>query len=218
MNVRGAEDLSRLNNGYNKGENVVSTCLATTRVLVIAGVVITVASSLACRPPQELPGGRRSSGMSHSRTARASRSMSRVPPQKRGTPSQSKLPDLKITNVMIQPKPPVVGGYATITRGEDYSVRCEVANVGQGAVTGAVAVEITWGCQGPGTGATRTLVVNGGLAAGAKKTSSATPLKISTNRPHGLCKLKLTADPDDIWRESDESEASNIWKVTIKVH
>jgi CARDB len=125
-------------------------------------------------------------------------------------------PDLRITDVRVDPKPIVVAGMDTIVRGTTYSFTLEVSNVGQGSVPGAVAVSIGYGCQGPGLGGTSSVTALGPIGPGEKQlTSPAFSLTIPADRLPGTCSFRFEVDPSNLYQESDES---NMREMTVSVN
>lgn len=129
------------------------------------------------------------------------------------------LPDLTITDVRVEPMPVVIAGRSTIVRGTTYSFTFEVSNVGEGSIPGA-AVSIDYGCQGPGMGKIGPWVVaRGPIGPGESKlTEPPYTFVIPADRMPGTCGFAFMVDPDNIYEESDESPASNIWEMTLGVN
>jgi hypothetical protein len=129
------------------------------------------------------------------------------------------LPDLKITDIKVEPVPVVVENLSVLVRGTSYAFRFEVANEGKGPVAGNIAVSVDYGCSGPGIGATGNIVVTGrGLGPGERAFTGPFTINIPVDRAPGSCNFKFKVDPDNIWKESDERESSNVWTTSVRVH
>lgn len=147
------------------------------------------------------------------------------PPKQTPTPTpntptptpNTPLPDLTISDIQIEPKPPVIQGYAALVRGRDYSFRVQVTNKGPGPWSGGVAVSVDYGCQGPGWGASNIGVsFGGGLNVGESRFSSPFTVNIPVSKAPGTCRFKFTVDPDNVTKEEDER--NNVWETTVSVY
>jgi hypothetical protein len=130
------------------------------------------------------------------------------------------LPDFRITDVGVEPKPIESAGRATIVRGTRHSFVFEVTNEGQGAGPGAVEVRISYGCQGPDIAGREAFVnARGPIGPGETRlTEPAFTVIIPADESPGTCDFEFMVDPLNIYQESDESPASNIREMTVEVH
>jgi hypothetical protein len=139
-----------------------------------------------------------------------------TPGQATPTPRTS-LPDLTISDIRIEPEPPVIQGYTALVRGRDYSFRVQVTNKGPGQWSGGVAVSGNYGCQGPGWGASLSVGCGGGrLNAGESRFCESFTVNIPVSKAPGTCRFTFVVDPDNVIEEEDEK--NNVWETTVSVY
>lgn len=126
------------------------------------------------------------------------------------------LSDLIITDIEIKPSPTIrADGKSFLIRGLTYTFRVKVKNAGQGAVQGAVGVEVDYGC--PGYGHSGDLIYpDNNLQPGASSYSQPYKIKLSRNTG-GRCSIDFKVDPYNVQKESDESEKSNVRRLKLEV-
>lgn len=126
------------------------------------------------------------------------------------------LPNLRIADVRVEPKPVTQGSSVLVKGGQTYTFRFEAFNDGPGDLSGNVAVSVDWGCQvGPGSsgplGQTGGTAFVGSLSIGVGEWSNPYDIKFPT--APGSCNLVFVVDPDDIYAETNETD--NEWKAPV---
>ncbi len=83
-------------------------------------------------------------------------------------------------------------------------------------MSGGIVVAVEYSC--PGVGQRANISVGNGLNVGESRLSQPYVVNIPVSKPHGTCQFRFKVDPDNITKESDESELNNVWESTLTVH
>jgi hypothetical protein len=192
----------------------------------INGLQAGLAAALLVGAGCDLRGGLSTAPAWTSSTARSSPATAPQPP---GSPTTTRpsaptarqlppgpLPDLTVIGVAIDPPPTVrADGVQLLHRGMTYTFRAEVKNVGPGGHGAAVVVGAPYSI--PGRGVRPNLLHAGhGLAPGESRLSE--PFSVTLRFDSGgKCTFRFKADPDNVFPEADDTDASNELVLTFDV-